>query len=263
MWSYYGSKSKVVDLYPSPKFGKIIEPFAGSARYSLKYFEKDVLLVDKYPVIVEIWHYLQQASKQDILGLPRPKVGESIEGFNLSNPEKWLLGFLIVAGVSQPAKRVASFEGIGLNRNALENIANDLYKIRHWKVELGSYEDLPNVEATWFIDPPYQVGGEHYKMNSKQLNFYELGEWCKSRSGHVIVCENTKADWLPFKAMREMQGTLYKTTEAIWSNYPTDFDAQQMSLFAVPQLTPREPDSLKAGVLSLPDVVKSESNLPA
>ena len=28
-------------------------------------------------------------------------------------------------------------------------------------------------------------------------------------------------------------------------------------------LTPREPDSLKAGVLSLPAVVKSESNLPA
>jgi hypothetical protein len=27
--------------------------------------------------------------------------------------------------------------------------------------------------------------------------------------------------------------------------------------------TPREPDSLKAGVSSLPDVVKSESNLPA
>lgn len=47
MFSYYGSKSKVVDLYPSPKFGKIIEPFAGSARYSLKYFDRDVLLVDK------------------------------------------------------------------------------------------------------------------------------------------------------------------------------------------------------------------------
>ena len=28
-------------------------------------------------------------------------------------------------------------------------------------------------------------------------------------------------------------------------------------------LTPREPDSLKAGVLSLPAVVKSEGNLPA
>ncbi len=54
MFSYYGSKSKVVDLYPSPKFGKIIEPFAGSARYSLKYFDRDVLLVDKWEVIIKI-----------------------------------------------------------------------------------------------------------------------------------------------------------------------------------------------------------------
>jgi hypothetical protein len=29
------------------------------------------------------------------------------------------------------------------------------------------------------------------------------------------------------------------------------------------RLTPREPDSLEAAALSLPDVVKSESNLPA
>ena len=29
MFSYYGSKSKIVHLYPTPKFDKIIEPFAG------------------------------------------------------------------------------------------------------------------------------------------------------------------------------------------------------------------------------------------
>ena len=56
MWSYYGSKSKVVDLYPPPKFDKIIEPFAGSARYALKWFDRDILLVDKYPVIVDLWN---------------------------------------------------------------------------------------------------------------------------------------------------------------------------------------------------------------
>jgi site-specific DNA-adenine methylase len=33
MFSYYGSKSKIIDHYPAPKFNKIIEPFAGSARY--------------------------------------------------------------------------------------------------------------------------------------------------------------------------------------------------------------------------------------
>jgi hypothetical protein len=58
MFSYYGSKSKIVDYYPPPKYKRIIEPFAGSARYSLKYWQNDVLLVDKYPVIVEVWNYL-------------------------------------------------------------------------------------------------------------------------------------------------------------------------------------------------------------
>ena len=48
MFSYYGSKSKLVDYYPPPKFDKIIEPFAGSARYSLKYWQNDILLIDKY-----------------------------------------------------------------------------------------------------------------------------------------------------------------------------------------------------------------------
>ena len=30
MFSYYGSKGKIVDYYPPPKHKKIIEPFAGS-----------------------------------------------------------------------------------------------------------------------------------------------------------------------------------------------------------------------------------------
>jgi site-specific DNA-adenine methylase len=70
MWSYYGGKGHTVNLYPKPKHGLIIEPFAGSAKYSLKYFEKEVLLIDKYHVIVSIWHFLQQCSQKDILGLP-------------------------------------------------------------------------------------------------------------------------------------------------------------------------------------------------
>jgi hypothetical protein len=55
MWGYYGSKSKIVNKYPKPLFEKIIEPFAGTAQYSLKYFEKDILLVEKYELIVKLW----------------------------------------------------------------------------------------------------------------------------------------------------------------------------------------------------------------
>jgi len=31
--------------------------------------------------------------------------------------------------------------------------------------------------------------------------------------------------------MKEMQGTMFKTVEAIWSNIPTNFDNEQQTLF--------------------------------
>ena len=107
---------------------------------------------------------------------------------------------------------------------------------------VGSYDEIQNQEATWFIDPPYQFGGEYYIKSNKHLNFEKLGDWCQSRSGQVIVCENTKATWLPFYPMRDMQGSQYKTTEAIWSNYRHDFQAVQSSMFGPRHLTPLAPD---------------------
>ena len=56
-----------MDYYPPPKNVKIIEPFAGSAKYSLKYWQNDVILVDKYDVVINIWKWLQQCSKSDIM----------------------------------------------------------------------------------------------------------------------------------------------------------------------------------------------------
>jgi site-specific DNA-adenine methylase len=231
MFSYYGSKSKIVDYYPPPKYGKIIEPFAGSARYSLKYWDRDVLLVDKYEVIVSIWQWLQKCSPKDILGLPKIKKGDRVSQYNLSKEESLFLGFCVVSAAARPQDKPATFEGIPLNRNCLENTAKNLHKIKHWKIAKGSYEDLENTEATWFIDPPYQFGGEHYKHGIKELNFINLAQWCKIRNGQVIVCENTKATWMDFKPMISMDGSLYKTTEAIWSNIPTNYDSVQTKLF--------------------------------
>ena len=229
MFSYYGSKSKIVDYYPPPKHKKIIEPFAGSARYSLKYWDNDVLLIDKYDVIVDVWNYLKNATEKDILGLPQLKKGEDLRNFNISDVEMKFLGFLVCGGVESPRYKVASFEGVDVPKD-LKRISKNLYKIRHWNIEKLSYLDLGNECATWFIDPPYQFGGQHYKESNKNINFSELSEWCKERNGQVIVCENTKADWLPFKPMKEMQGTMFKTTEAIWSNIKTNYDNEQILL---------------------------------
>jgi site-specific DNA-adenine methylase len=235
MFSYYGSKSKVVDLYPSPKYGKIIEPFAGSARYSLKYFDRDVLLVDKYKVIVDVWHYLQQASEKDILRLPRLKQGMKISELNLSEGERLFVGFMAGVAQGKPAHKVTPFASVHFeeSRKSLwQTIAEQLYKIRHWEIRLGSYDEIENQEVTWFIDPPYQFGGEHqYKFGNKAINYQALADWCSSRSGQAIVCETTRANWLPFYPMKQIQGVANTdTTEAIWSNYPHNFQARQLSL---------------------------------
>ena len=226
MWSYYGSKSKVIDFYPPPKYGKIIEPFAGTARYSLKWFDRDILLVDKYPVIIEVWNYLKEASPADIMQLPEPKYHESLDDYKLSNGERYLLGFLANRGNGTPCKLINNYSDI---TGAKKIIANQLFKIRHWVIRQGSYDDIVNQEATWFIDPPYQIGG--HKYHEHKINFKSLGEWCKSRSGQIIVCENTKAKWMPFLPMIDMKGCAFKTTEAIWSNMETNYEYQQQSLF--------------------------------
>ena len=238
MFSYYGSKSKIVQYYPQPTHDKIIEPFAGSARYSLRYWEKDILLVDKYKVIVDIWHYLQKASVKDILGLPKlDKVGQDLRDFNLSEVEKNFMGFLVASGVSSPnniltKNKIATWNNPNIIR---ERISKDLYKIKHWKIIQGSYEDLENENATWFIDPPYQFGGQHYKESSKNIDFNFLANWCKSRIGQVIVCENTKANWLNFKEFilrcdNSANAHKNKTIEAIWTNFKTQYDSVQLSL---------------------------------
>ena len=265
MWSYYGSKSKLIDLYPSPKFSKIIEPFAGSARYALKFFDHDILLVDKYEVIVKIWQWLQKCSEKDILSLPVLKVGQKINRSDFDCIEQaWLMGFIVQDAVNAPRLTVSKFAEANIAYE-IKDIASQLYKIRHWEIMLGSFEDIPNTEATWFIDPPYQFGGQYYVKSNKDLNFSMLGDWCKSRSGQIIVCENTKANWLPFKAMRKFTGAINTTVEAIWSNFPTDFDAQQLGLFAEAQLTQPAPDvwdSAPLNHLSTPEVDSDLGNVP-
>ena len=236
MWQYFGNKGEIAELYPKPKFKKIIEPFAGSARYSLLHFESDVLLVDKYNVVVDIWRWLQQCSREDILKLPRLRQGERLSDYSFDCKEaRDLLGFLIGSNVPSPKKQAT---GIVAHRKnhinyQLVSIANNLFKIKHWEIRLGDYSDIQNVEATWYIDPPYQVkGGDGYVYGNKDIDYSRLGEWCKSREGQVIVCESLPADWLPFRGLKRksngMRGTW--TMEAIWSNYPTDYDIEQLHL---------------------------------
>lgn len=223
MWSYYGSKTNIVDAYPPPRFDKIYEPFAGTAKYALKYFEHDVTLIDSYEVLVNIWLWLQKCSPQDILKLPIVRRPNTLNDVTWDCQEaKHLMGFIVGSGAESPRITPTSRKGeqrpnhINFNLN---KIANNLYKIRHWKILLGDYRDCPNEKATYFIDPPYRVGGHKYVMSNRKINYSHLASWCMDRKGQVIVCENTKANWMHFRPLIKQMGSNGKlSTEAIWTN---------------------------------------------
>ena len=217
MWTYYGTKKRIAKNYPAPIYDTIIEPFASAAQYSLygDNWKKKVILLDKYDVVSRVWDYLiNTATKERILALPNMNIGDKVDDLEgLCQEEKWLIGFCINSASAMPKKTAAKFNHWDRYKNF---IAENLYKVKHWEIRNGDYTDLDNIEATWFIDPPYQYGGKYYRYNNKGIDYVKLADWCKNRNGQVIVCENTKADWLDFKPLVEMNGQLHKTMEAIW-----------------------------------------------
>lgn len=216
MFSYFGGKTKIAKLYAPPLKSKIIEPFAGSARYSLLHWEKEVELYDINSTVINVWHYLQSATPKDILSLPILKVGDHIDDFNLTQPEKDLIGFELCRGKSVPRKVVSKFSNW---EKARERIAKNLFKIKHWKIELTDYRDVPNQDATWFVDPPYILKDEtgmNYPYGHKRLDYAELSAWCKSLRGQVIVCAGTNDAWLPFEDLRKVRNGSKEGVEKVF-----------------------------------------------
>lgn len=207
MFSYLGSKSKIVHLYPAPLYDTIIEPFAGSARYSLRYFDRNIILYDKSEYVVKVWEYLIAASKQDILGLPLIKDGETVNNYNLTDAEKWLIGFCLTRAKSVPRIRGYGRNSWGKDR---QRIADNIHKVNHWKVFQQSYTEINHFfkAATWFIDPPYQFAQKTTteKYLHWEVKYNELRDFVYSRLGQVIVCEGEYSDWLPFLYLTSMGG---------------------------------------------------------
>lgn len=212
MWTYFGAKTNIVSFYPAPVCDTIIEPFAGTARYSLEYWQKEVIICDRYKVLIDLWKWLQKSTEDDILGLPtKVKFGQSIYDLGLPCEEALTLyGFLSGKGLEKP--RISATEWVTTHRPnwydyTLKRIAGNLHKIRHWQIIHGDYSGILNKQATWFIDPPYQFYGSSYVYGSSKINYTDLANYCLSRSGQIIVCEGHGAKWLPFEDLKQINRT--------------------------------------------------------
>lgn len=139
----------------------------------------------------------------------------------MSDPEKWLIGFCCNGGSAQPKKVSGRHNFNSWNRDKFR-IAKNLYKIREWSIVNDTYENIPNVEATWFFDPPYQAKGKWYKYHD--IDYEKLARFVQGRYGQVIACDNTDATWLKFETLVEVPFTHFKnsddykktTFEGIW-----------------------------------------------
>ncbi len=217
-FSYYGSKSKLVHCYPPPEHDVIVEPFAGTASYSQRYFDRSVMLYDLNPAIVEAWEFLIGASRREIMSLPFENDP------SLSLGQRTIVGSWLNQGTCEPwgkqARTTFSTKGMGslsqLRKTVMAKFASH---ISHWKVFLGTYRDVPDVEATWFIDPPYQFGGEHYTCSSTGIDWEDLVAFCRNRGGLTILCENSKQEWFPesMRKVRAIRGANKKrSVEMVW-----------------------------------------------
>ena len=217
MFSFYGSKARLAKFYPEPLYDTIIEPFAGSAGYSLHgdRWERKVILCDIDPVICGVWDFLIHASPSEILRLPDISDGEKLDKHaDLPRLALDLIGLCVNCMSSYP-KRTASRGTFNYWNRMKPRIAGNLYKIRHWEIRNVSYDDIENIAATWFVDPPYQYTGRHYRFS--KIDYSHLVGFCGSRNGQVIVCEKSPAGWLDFKPLaRHIGSSRVPYTEVFW-----------------------------------------------
>lgn len=260
--SYYGGKSRIIHRYPAPEYPLIIEPFAGAAAYAMKWAGTEIRtpewisatgshmqlglnvhcwINDLDEKTHAIWQFLTSPLASDLASVipASVPVGQKVSELTLWDdvlashvvPDVVSQGMLYLlqaeANHGTQGARGIHDQVTSIGANCWPRLKRKLEwvipHVKSFKVTMLDYRELPDVEATWFVDPPYNnPAGMRYRT-SGGIDYRELGEWCKSRRGQVIVCENAGADWLDFQPLIERQGiksSYQKSTamEVIWTN---------------------------------------------
>lgn len=239
-FSFYGSKWRISSShYPQPAHGIVVEPFSGSAGYSVRHEKTICLLFEADPVIAGIWEYLIHVATPDAIAcLPDVPDHASVSDLGIKDARAaHLVGMWVNKGCSSPRDkpskwmrsgiRPGSFWGPGIKKR----IALQLSKIKAWRIFNQSYECadeiiynlIPKIEhenVSWFIDPPYQKKGVHYVFGSEGIDYDHLATWCRRRIGQVIVCEGEGASWLDFRTMGKFKTSRAgkRSGELIWTS---------------------------------------------
>lgn len=228
IFPYFGSKMRLARKYGQPDRSVVIEPFAGAAGYSVYWGASKAILFDLNDDVVKTWRFVIEAGKRGgdpIRQLPLLDYGESVPDIE----GKELIGFWCIRGVESPRKSLGGWAKDYPNRfwgeYQRERLARDSVQCANWEITLGDYTLADGLVGEWFIDPPYQQAGKHYKHPFTQ--FDALAEFCRRQHHSVTVCEeeaDSMPTWLPFERVPWKHVTMNKrqAQEVVWRSGQRD-----------------------------------------
>lgn len=251
---FYGGKWRTAGSYPPPRHQRVVEPFAGAAGYSTRlHWQHDVILIEKDPRVARLWRWLTHRTTTSAVIKTLPLWESAFEttadsAFRSKLPTNTteavdaasdLIGFWLNKGTTGPCKKPSTWMLSGIRPKSYWGaevrhlLSEQVEAIKHWSVIEGDWSRCTEFSPTsFFIDPPYEQDGSHYKCSSASLDFKHLGGVCLSLASggnQVVVCENEGASWLPFRKFRTIKATpgkqkktdssgKHRSVEVVWTD---------------------------------------------
>ena len=264
---YYGSKWRIAHLYGPPGGRPVVEAFAGSAGYSVRHAAPVARLYDRSADVCLGWDWLIRCSDADVARIP--DVIRSNEEYRaLPDGARQVVGLLVGFAQDRVPKSLKSWylewARTGIPTRTMERSRGGRWwgpamkarilaqkpLVADWTVDCLDYRDIPDMDAFWFVDPPYS-GPKGRRYPHSDVDYADLAEWCRSRSGPVVACEAEGADWLPFEPLCAAATACpsRKSMEMVWRKGPC---AEPAAALGSPRAVSGARESRCNGILEIP-----------
>lgn len=226
LFKWFGSKWQASKWYPRPLTRIVCEPFAGSAGYSLRHYEKEVILAESNIHLQALWQWLiNEATERDIRAIPvNLDVGSDIKALtSLAYGQKLLLKHWQRTNNVGDCWTVSPWGNLPgqWTENTRARVAIEVHAVKHWKICQDKAIVLFDCnrsrrDITWFIDPCYQY---NYQYKCPTTDYAALADEITTLKGAAIACEavcqktGARPTYLPFVDFRKTVTSRRKQNE--------------------------------------------------